>query len=50
MGDFVMALIDTSKSEVLFDDYLLDSLIAWLTAMSSSGYRAFRHTATFAGK
>jgi hypothetical protein len=47
--EFLSAIIEACKSDILFDDFMLDTLITWLTALSSSGFRAFRHTATVAG-
>lgn len=35
-----------SEADVLDDETLIDTIVAWLGAMSTSKYRAFRHTAT----
>lgn len=35
-----------SEADVLDDETLIDTIVTWLGAMSTSKYRAFRHTAT----
>ncbi|XP_015263910.1 PREDICTED: cohesin subunit SA-3 [Gekko japonicus] len=45
----VMAtLVHHAQYDVVYDEYLMDSLIALLTGMSDSQVRAFRHTSTLA--
>ncbi|VDP04955.1 unnamed protein product, partial [Heligmosomoides polygyrus] len=42
--------IDKCKSSLIFDQRMMDSVIQLLTGLADSQVRAFRHTATFAGK
>ncbi|KAL8179825.1 UNVERIFIED_CONTAM: hypothetical protein K2H54_073285 [Gekko kuhli] len=45
----VMAtLVRHTQHDVVYDEYLMDNLIALLTGMSDSQVRAFRHTSTLA--
>ncbi|XP_077192311.1 cohesin subunit SA-3 isoform X3 [Paroedura picta] len=45
----VMAvLVHHTQYDVVYDEYLMDNLIALLTGMSDSQVRAFRHTSTLA--
>lgn len=43
-------LVHRTQYDVVYDEYLMDSLIALLTGMSDSQVRAFRHTSTLAGR
>lgn len=43
-------LVRRAQHNVVYDEYLMDSLIAFLTGMSDSQVRAFRHTSTLAGR
>ncbi|KAI7868566.1 hypothetical protein BDF14DRAFT_1791670 [Spinellus fusiger] len=44
--EFFQTLIDQSQHEIIYDGTLIETLQNWLTTMSSSVYRPFRHTAT----
>ncbi|CAN9497599.1 unnamed protein product [Ophioblennius macclurei] len=46
--DFVSVLVARCQHAVLFDQYLMASLISLLTELSNSYVRAFRHTCTLA--
>ncbi|XP_032422704.1 cohesin subunit SA-2 isoform X2 [Xiphophorus hellerii] len=46
--DFVSVLVAQCQHSVLFDSYLMNSLISLLTELSNSYVRAFRHTCTLA--
>ena len=49
-GDFVQSLVKQCQNSIIFDEFLMDSVISLLVSLSDSQVRAFRHTATFAGK
>ncbi|SAM01629.1 hypothetical protein [Absidia glauca] len=44
--DFFQTLIQECQSARLYDGTLMETLQSWLTTMSSSAYRPFRHTST----
>ncbi|XP_062257949.1 cohesin subunit SA-2 isoform X3 [Platichthys flesus] len=46
--DFVSVLVAQCQHSVLFDSYLMNTLISLLTELSNSYIRAFRHTCTLA--
>ncbi|KAG8131426.1 hypothetical protein E2320_009366, partial [Naja naja] len=46
--EFIAVLVRRAQHNVLYDEYLMDSLIAFLTGLSDSQVRAFRHTSTLA--
>ncbi|KAK3543866.1 hypothetical protein QTP70_030052 [Hemibagrus guttatus] len=46
--EFVSVLISQCQYSVIFDNYLLSTLISLLTELSASHMRAFRHTCTLA--
>ncbi|KAF7709465.1 cohesin subunit SA-2 isoform X2 [Silurus meridionalis] len=46
--EFVSVLISQCQYNVIFDNYLLNTLISLLTELSASHMRAFRHTCTLA--
>lgn len=48
--EFVSVLVAQCQNSVIFDGYLLNTLISLLTELSDSRVRAFRHTCTLAGK
>lgn len=48
--DFVSVLVAQCQHSVIFDSYLMNTLISLLTELSDSYIRAFRHTCTLAGK
>lgn len=46
--EFVHVLIKQCQYSIIYDQYLMESLISWLISLSDSQVRAFRHTATLA--
>ncbi|KAI8059065.1 uncharacterized protein B0P05DRAFT_558941 [Gilbertella persicaria] len=46
---FFQELIDQCQHGAIYDGVLIETLQNWLTTMSSSVYRPFRHTATLVG-
>ena len=48
--DFVQILVKQCQYSIIYDQYLMDNVISLLTGLSDSQVRAFRHTATLAGK
>lgn len=48
--DFVANLVKQCQYSIIYDQYLMDNMISLLTGLSDSQVRAFRHTATLAGK
>lgn len=47
LSEFLDRLISSSSdAEVLYDDTMMEVFKAWVSAMSSSSIRSFRHTAT----
>ncbi|XP_061439714.1 cohesin subunit SA-3 isoform X2 [Rhineura floridana] len=46
--ELVAVLVHRTQHAVVYDEYLVDSLVALLTGMSDSQVRAFRHTSTLA--
>eukprot|EP01091_Cochliopodium_minus_P005699 TRINITY_DN1559_c0_g1_i2.p1 TRINITY_DN1559_c0_g1~~TRINITY_DN1559_c0_g1_i2.p1 ORF type:complete len:778 (-),score=269.90 TRINITY_DN1559_c0_g1_i2:661-2994(-) len=46
-GEFWDRLITSCGREIIYDDYMSETLISWIQVLGSSSYRAFRHTATF---
>lgn len=46
--DFVSVLVAQCQHSVIFDSYLMNTLISLLTELSNSYIRAFRHTCTLA--
>ncbi|KAM7407077.1 hypothetical protein PAMA_003009 [Pampus argenteus] len=46
--DFVSVLVAQCQHSVIFDSYLMNSIISLLTELSDSYVRAFRHTCTLA--
>ncbi|MGH0175820.1 UNVERIFIED_CONTAM: hypothetical protein FKN15_071457 [Acipenser sinensis] len=44
--EFIMMLIHQGQNSVIYDSYLLDTVISLLTELSDSRIRAFRHTCT----
>lgn len=39
--------ICTDEADIVYDETMMETLIAWISAMSSSAYRSLRHTSTF---
>lgn len=48
--DFLSVLVAQCQHSIIFDSYLINTLISLLTELSDSYVRAFRHTCTLAGK
>lgn len=48
--EFVQALVKQCQYAIIYDQFLMDNVISLLTGLSDSQVRAFRHTATLAGK
>ena len=46
--EFVELLVDQCRESVLYDEYMLDTLVMWLVGLTDSQVRAFRHTSTVA--
>lgn len=46
---FLETLIFIIKDSIMFDEYLMDRVIKFLSEMSDSPVRAFRHTSTLGG-
>lgn len=47
--EFTAVLIQQCQRSILYDSYLMDSIISLLTGLADSMVRAFRHTSTLAG-
>lgn len=39
--------ICADEADIVYDDTMMETLTAWISAMSSSAYRSLRHTSTF---
>lgn len=48
--EFVQILVRQCQYSIIYDQFLMDNIISLLTGLSDSQVRAFRHTATLAGK
>ena len=48
--DFVDSLIQQCQHSIIYDEYMLDTLVSWLIRLSDSPVCAFRHTSTLVGK
>ncbi|XP_075764130.1 cohesin subunit SA-3 isoform X2 [Pelodiscus sinensis] len=46
--ELVAVLVRRCQYSIIYDEYLMDTLISLLTGLSDSQVRAFRHTSTFA--
>jgi cohesin complex subunit SA-1/2 len=46
--EFWDVLIHACQEEILYEDDFMDNLLTWIIALSSSKYRAFRHTSCLA--
>ncbi|XP_042317788.1 cohesin subunit SA-3 isoform X2 [Sceloporus undulatus] len=46
--ELIAVLVHQGQHGVIYDEYLVDNLVALLTSMSDSQVRAFRHTSTLA--
>ncbi|KAG9470087.1 hypothetical protein GDO78_018919, partial [Eleutherodactylus coqui] len=47
-GEFLDKLVSCCQFNIIYDGILMDTLISFLTGLSDSQVRAFRHTSTFA--
>lgn len=48
VSEFLQELFDSAReTDMLFDDTFMETFLAWISAMSSSKFRSFRHTAVF---
>lgn len=48
--EFIGVLIRQCQYSIIYDEYMMDTVISLLTGLSDSQVRAFRHTSTLAGK
>lgn len=48
--EFIMVLIRQCQYSIIYDEYMMDTVISLLTGLSDSQVRAFRHTSTLAGQ
>ncbi|NXB99018.1 STAG2 protein, partial [Orthonyx spaldingii] len=46
--EFIAVLVQQCQCSILYDNYLMDTIISLLTGLADSMVRAFRHTSTFA--
>eukprot|EP00041_Stephanoeca_diplocostata_P021800 m.514983 g.514983 ORF g.514983 m.514983 type:complete len:1356 (-) comp21916_c0_seq2:2344-6411(-) len=47
LESFIEVFVESGRSDVFQDGYLLPTLLSWLTSLCTSAVRAFRHTCTF---
>ena len=47
-AEFLEHIVEQCRHSILFDEYMLDTLIIWLVGFTDSQVRAFRHTCTLA--
>ncbi len=47
-ASFISLLMEHCKNSIVYDEYMLDTLIVWLVGFTDSQVRAFRHTCTVA--
>lgn len=47
--DFIAVLVRHCQYSIIYDEYMMDTVISLLTGLSDSQVRAFRHTSTLAG-
>lgn len=47
--EFIAVLVRQCQYSIIYDEYMMDTLISLLTGLSDSQVRAFRHTSTLAG-
>lgn len=48
--DFIAVLVRQCQYSIIYDEYMMDTVISLLTGLSDSQVRAFRHTSTLAGQ
>ena len=47
-SELLEQVVEQCQHSILFDEYMLDTLIIWLVGFTDSQVRAFRHTCTLA--
>lgn len=47
--EFIGVLVRQCQYSIIYDEYMMDTVISLLTGLSDSQVRAFRHTSTLAG-
>ncbi|KTG45343.1 hypothetical protein cypCar_00002202, partial [Cyprinus carpio] len=47
--EFIAVLVRQCQYSIIYDEYMMDTVISLLTGLSDSQVRAFRHTSTLAG-
>uniref|UniRef100_A0A671YRW1 Cohesin subunit SA n=1 Tax=Sparus aurata TaxID=8175 RepID=A0A671YRW1_SPAAU len=47
-SDFIAVLVRQCQYSIIYDEYMMDTIISLLTGLSDSQVRAFRHTSTLA--
>ncbi|KAG2464145.1 STAG2 protein, partial [Polypterus senegalus] len=48
--EFIGVLVRQCQYSIIYDEYMMDTVISLLTGLSDSQVRAFRHTSTLAGR
>ena len=48
--EFIGVLVRQCQYSIIYDEYMMDTVISLLTGLSDSQVRAFRHTSTLAGE
>ena len=48
--EFLERIIGQCQHSILYDEYMLDTLLVWLVGLTDSQVRAFRHTCTLTCK
>lgn len=48
--EFIGVLVRQCQYSIIYDEYMMDTVISLLTGLSDSQVRAFRHTSTLAGQ
>lgn len=48
--EFISVLVRQCQYSIIYDEYMMDTVISLLTGLSDSQVRAFRHTSTLAGQ
>lgn len=46
--EFIWRLVEQCQHSIVYDQYMLDTLIVWLVGFTDSQVRAFRHTSSLA--
>ncbi len=47
--EFFDRLVNQARAKALYDDYLMENILTWISAISRSTVRSLRHTATVIG-